>query len=414
MTMHLMRIAVHDYGSYPFTAQLARSLAGRGHEVLYLHGGGLRPARGQMIARDVDPPTLTAERVAISEPLRSRAGLRRLLQERRYGRALAHRIVQHRPDVVLSVPSSLDAQAAAEHAAHANGAAFVFWLQDIYSQAIERLLGRGIPLGGRLIASRFARLERLTLHRSEAVVSVSEDFLPILRGWNVPDSRVVVIPNWAPLDEVEPAAKDNPWSREQGLARAAVLLYAGTLGRKHDPALLVSLADALPDARIVVVSEGAGTDRLRARLADRVNLILLPLQPAERLAEVLATGDVLVAILDEDANVFSVPSKVLTYLTAGRAILAAIPPVNLAARTIADAGAGRVVAPSDAMAFVAAAKELLADSELRLAAGAAGRAYAEKAFEIGRITDRFESVLESAVHRAHSGGARRADTAEAQ
>ncbi len=39
---------------------------------------------------------------------------------------------------------------------------FVFWLQDIYSQAIERLLGRGIPLGGRLIASRFARLERLT------------------------------------------------------------------------------------------------------------------------------------------------------------------------------------------------------------------------------------------------------------
>jgi len=414
MTMRLMRVVVHDYGGYPFTIQLARSLAGRGHEVLYLHGGGLRLARGQVSSRDLDSATLTTERVAISEPLRSRAGLRRLLQERRYGRALAHRIVQHRPDVVLSVPSSLDAQAAAQHAAHANGAAFVFWLQDIYSQAIERLVGRVTPLGGWLIASRFARLERLLLRTSDAVVSITEDFLPVLRGWNVPDSRVIVIPNWAPLDEIEPAAKDNPWSREQGLAQAAVLLYAGTLGRKHDPGLLVSLADALSDARIVVVSEGAGTDRLRGQPAERENLVLLPLQPAERLGEVLATGDILVAILDEDANVFSVPSKVLTYLTAGRAILAAIPPVNLAARTIGDAGAGRVVPPSNSMAFVAAANELMANRDLRLAAGAAGRAYAEKAFEIGPITDRFESVLDVAVQQAHSSGVRKADTAETQ
>ncbi len=78
------------------------------------------------------------------------------------------------------------------------------------------------------------------------MVSISDDFLPILRGWNVPDSRVVVIPNWAPLDEVEPAAKDNPWSREQGLAQAAVLLYAGTLGRKHDPALLDVIGGCAP------------------------------------------------------------------------------------------------------------------------------------------------------------------------
>ena len=41
--MRIMRIVIHDYVGYPFTTQLARSLAGRGHDVLYLHGGGLRP-----------------------------------------------------------------------------------------------------------------------------------------------------------------------------------------------------------------------------------------------------------------------------------------------------------------------------------------------------------------------------------
>ena len=46
------------------------------------------------------------------------------------------------------------------------------------------------------------------------------------------------------------------------VAALQVLLYAGTLGRKHDPTLLTDLARALPDARVVVVAEGAGLLRV--------------------------------------------------------------------------------------------------------------------------------------------------------
>ena len=42
----------------------------------------------------------------------------------------------------------------------------------------------------------------------------------------------------------------------------------------------------------------------------------------------LASADVLVALLETDAGAFSVPSKVLTSLSAGRPILAAIPAVQ--------------------------------------------------------------------------------------
>jgi glycosyltransferase involved in cell wall biosynthesis len=267
---------------------------------------------------------------------------------------------------------------------------------------MQRLLGRRMPLRGQLVATRFSRLVRRLLKGSDAIVAITRDFQPILRDWNVDDGRVSIIPNWAPLDEVRPLPKVNTWSTEHGLANVPVLLYAGTLGRKHDPRLLLALADQLPEVRVVVVSEGAGTEHLR-RNARGANLQILPLQPAEQLGELLASADVLVAVLDADANVFSVPSKVLTYLAAGRPILAAIPEANLAARTIKEASAGAVVEPDDTAAFVSAARSLIADASERDAAGARGRAYAERMFDIGPIAARFDSILEGT--HLHAAGA---------
>ena len=196
--------------------------------------------------------------------------------------------------------------------------------------------------------------------------------------------------------------KSNPWAVEHSLADAPVFLYAGTLGRKHDPRLLSWLAEGVPEAKVVVVAEGAGADALRADTTPD-NLLILPLQPAERLSEVLASADVLVALLDRDANVFSVPSKVLTYLAASRPILAAIPAANLAARMINDAGGGVVVEPDDVQGFVHAARALLSNGAARREAGERGREYASRAFDIGPIADRFESVLQqSRVHTARA------------
>lgn len=407
-----MRILIHDYLAYPFIVQLAGELARRGHSTTLLHGGGVRAPRGATAQpANGKTPNLRIESVALMEPLRGRAGLARLLQERRYGRALERQVVGDHPDVVLSVPSSLDGQRAALRAARRIDAGFVFWLQDVYSQAIERLLARKVSAAGRLIAAYFARLEGRLLREADAVIAISEDFAPLLAAWRVPDERVTIQPNWAPLEEVRPMAKANEWSRMNRLDGVPVLLYAGTLGRKHDPALLVNLADAMPEARVVVVSEGAGAESIRAAARSRVNLMVLPLQPIERLAEVLATADVLVALLDPAASVFSVPSKVLTYLTAARPILAAMPEVNQAAQTIKEAQAGRVVNPADRSGFVSAARDLLQHGA---SLGYAGRLWAESVFAIGPIADRFESVLLQVADPSHSTGHAPANSAGTQ
>jgi glycosyltransferase involved in cell wall biosynthesis len=314
----------------------------------------------------------------------------------------------------MSANTPLPAQAELLRATNQANAAFVFWLQDIHSQAIARLVGRRIPVAGRLIGSRFERMERDLLRESDAVLAVSEDYIPFLTNWDIPGAIITVQENWAPLEEVPPQPKSNSWSRSHDLDRVPVLLYSGTLGRKHDPSLLVALADGLPDARVVVVSEGTGTERLRGPTRSMPNLTLLPLQPIDRLPEVLGSADVLLAILDPEATVFSVPSKVLTYLAAGRPILAAIPAANLAARAIQSAGAGLVVDPMNADAFVVAARAMISDPAGRETMGQAAREHAEREFSIGPIADRFESVLLAAVQLGHSKGSRRADTAGAR
>jgi len=123
--------------------------------------------------------------------------------------------------------------------------------------------------------------------------------------------------------------------------------------------------------------------------------------------DILGAADVLVALLEPTAGTFSVPSKVLSYLCAGRPVLAAIPPENLAARTIERAGAGLVVPSTDEEAFLVAAKQLLTDGALRVAAGRRARAYAESTFDTETITDQFQDVIERVMHRRPATSDRR-------
>ncbi|MGH9267189.1 MAG: glycosyltransferase family 4 protein, partial [Acidimicrobiales bacterium] len=236
------------------------------------------------------------------------------------------------------------------------------------------------------------------LRASDAVVAISADFRPTLDRFGVAPERVQVIENWAPLDELAPAPRHNAWSAQHGLDPATVLCYAGTLGLKHDPELLLALARHFrhqPGVRLVVVSEGRGRQWLGAKAAEEglANVVLVDYQPYDRLAEVLGAADVLVCILNQEAGAFSVPSKVLTYHCAGRPLLAAIPAANLAARVVREAGSGLVVEPGDADALVEAAARLVADAGLRARLARNGRRFAEAAFDIGRIGGRFERLF---------------------
>jgi glycosyltransferase involved in cell wall biosynthesis len=229
-------------------------------------------------------------------------------------------------------------------------------------------------------------------------VVITADFCDVLTQWGIDVSRTHVIHNWAPLVDLPLRPRENPWSRRQQLGDGVRFIYSGTLAMKHNPALLLELTRMLDrdgSGELVVVSEGGGVEWLARQAAKEGlhTLRCLGFQPFEELPDVLGSADVLVAILEPDAGVFSVPSKVLSYLCAGRPLLLAVPGENLAARIVGECGAGLVVEPSDVSGFCTEAERLIESRELRDELGHAARKYADAHFDIGRIGDQFECIL---------------------
>jgi colanic acid biosynthesis glycosyl transferase WcaI len=396
-----MRLLIHDYAGHPFQIQLSRELARRGHTVLHAFAGELQTPRGELTRSDDDAPGFSVREVAMDPDYAKHkySFRRRRSMEIAYGRKLAELITAWKPDAVLSSNTPTETQQPALMAAKKRGARFLMWHQDFYSIAVDKLVRKRIPVLGALIGKYYRWMERRQLQACDHIVAITTDFVPIMeKEFGVPASGVSVIPNWAPIDTLPSLPKDNEWSRAKGLHDKFVFLYTGTLGMKHNPDLLLQLAMQCreePRGEVVVISEGIGAEWLRERIAEHnlTNLRVLPYQPFRILPQVLAAGDVLVAVLEEDAGVFSVPSKVLTYLCAARPLLLAVPAVNLAARIIQEERAGLTVPPGGTAEFLDAARKLVSDAEASREMAARARAYAEKHFTISAIGDRFEKLL---------------------
>ena len=391
-----MRVNLHDFTGHPFQVQLARALAARGHDVLHLYAGQYVTGRGRLDVTSDDPPSLRIEPLNACVPMRKYSPVGRFRFELAYAAAWRDRLAGERFDVVVTANAPLVVLSRMLRSL-ARGP-WVLWHQDVTSLAVSAEAARRLPRPGAAAFARSAqRLERAHVRAADAVVAIGEQFVVQYRRWGLATDHVRVIPNWAPLEDITPGERDNVWAQRNQLPDGLRLLYAGTLGRKHNPRLLLEILDRVQaagvGAHLVVCSEGQGADELAAAAGERPDVRLLGFQPADDLRDVLASADIVLALLEKDASMFSVPSKVFTYLAAGRPIVGLLPADNPAAADIAESG-GYTAGPDRAGAQAAADWIVTAAGTGRLdAIGAASRALAEKRFDIDRITDEFEAVL---------------------
>jgi glycosyltransferase involved in cell wall biosynthesis len=393
-----MRIILHDYAGHPFQVQLSRELAGRGHEVLHLYCSSTHTPRGDLARRHGDPPGFDVRAISLAQTIPKRSFVRRYRMESQYSRALIAECERFRPEAVLSANTPSVPEYRLAKWCDRKVIRRVFWVQDIYGLAAYRLLRRKLPGIGQLVGQYFLALDRSSARRSEAVVLITEDFRPLFAKWGIDPSGIHVIHNWAPLESMPIRPRDNTWAREHKLGEGVRFVYSGTLSMKTNPAALLELARMLDrdaSGELIVVSEGPPVEWLVEQAAAQGirSLKRMSFQPFEVLPDVLGSADVLLAILDAEAGVFAVPSKVLSYFCAGRPVLLAVPGENLASKTVIEIGAGFVVEPGDVDGFCDAARRLVEAPDLRRQLGQAGRRYAETHFDIRRIGDQFEALL---------------------
>ncbi len=395
-----MRILINDFCGHASQIELSREFARRGHSVLHTYfADNTSTPKGDVESGHGGLANFSLEGLHVPMKFSKHSILTRRSADIAYGREVASKVVSFSPDVVISANMPLDAQAILQRAVKDRNAKFIFSLQDVYSFAVRFVLKKKLGILSGIAGAYYERMERRLLKNSDAVICIAPEFAKLATKWKVLPSRIFIIENWAAPNEVLPTGKDNAWSREQGLSNGFCFMYSGTLGMKHRPELLLALARDLEvhgEARLVVIAGGAGAEWLQAhaRSVRKEVLMLLPFQPYKRISEVLGASDVLIALLDSEAGAFAVPSKILSYLCAGRTLMVAAPRENHVTEVVERADAGVVVSPDDAEEFVATARKLIDSPELRTRFAANARAYAERTYNIASIADRFLEVFE--------------------
>lgn len=395
-----MKVLVHDHSGHPFQAELSRELARRGHEVTHSYVAGYVSGKGRLSA--LPGETITYVGIGGEAKIEQHAYLSRLWREIKRGFELVQHVREVDPDIVMLSNVQIPTMVIFAAVMAVLRRPWILWHQDVYAVALRKLAGTKLSPRFRIVAKLFWFAERWCARRAAAVVVIADSFIGVHEQWGTAD-KATVIPNWAPVGELTPRERDNAWAAAHGLTEKPRLVYSGTLGLKHNPELLTRLAAAVEQlgtpVDLVVITEGAAEPVLRSEAEQLgVDLTLLPFQPYEELPEVLGAGDVLVVLLEKDAGAFSVPSKTLSYLCAGRPILGFVPAENLAAQLIAETG-GCVLAPetSEVAAGAQWVVDLLAEPERASSIGKASRALAEREFELSGCTDRFEAILRAAA-----------------
>lgn len=277
-----------------------------------------------------------------------------------------------RPDVVIGIEPTLLAAPASYAAARVCGAVAWLHVQDF---EIEAAFATGLVSGARM--RRWAGgAEALVLRCFDRVSTISRAMGEHARRKGVAPRKLALLPNWAASEDIFPLPGPSPMRRALAIpADTVVALYAGNMSAKQGLDTLVTAARELvgePRIRFVFAGDGAARRRLEALCAGLANVTLLPLQPAERLNDLLNLADIQLLPQRARFDGLVMPSKLLGMMASARPVVAGVDAGSALAELVATCGI--VVPPEDGVAMAAAVRALASDAERRAALGRAGRA----------------------------------------
>jgi lipopolysaccharide/colanic/teichoic acid biosynthesis glycosyltransferase/glycosyltransferase involved in cell wall biosynthesis len=389
-----------DFAAGVYIPELAERLAAFGHRVSVITGppnyptGRIHPGYNRPYRIEERNGVRIIRSWFVPSPRSSGAARRGLTAVSFAWSAVAAGLaLRERPDVVLGLSPPVFMGAAAGLLARRWG---VPWLLNVKDLFTESVIASGLASPG-LLMSGLATLERAVYRSATHIVTNAEGFAEYLRA-RVPPERVTVVPDWADGDFISPAPHATPLRKAWGLGSRFVVLYSGSIGYSSDLETLLDAASRLPDVpdlAFVIVGDGVKLAAIRQKVASLAlkNVSFFPLQPRDRLPEVLATADLTVVTLSASGGRVSTQGKLYSFLAAGRPVLAIVPAGNDARRVIESSGCGWVVDSGDTSGTAAAIREARADAVGLAMRGRMARARFDADFSLDICARRFEQRL---------------------
>ena len=197
-----------------------------------------------------------------------------------------------------------------------------------------------------------------------------------------------------------PPEEGNAFRRRYDLGDKFLATYSGNMGVKQGLDVILdaaTLGRADDSMLFLCVGNGADCERVKRRAAelDLPNVRFLPLLDEKDFRGLLAASNVCLVTQQHSVSEIAFPSKIVTYLAAGRPIVASVNPACEVARITRESGAGRVVEAENPQALLEAIQGLR-NADLRKT-GENARAYACMRWSAERVLGHLERTLTAAA-----------------
>lgn len=392
-----------------YTGEMAAWLAARGHQVRVVAAPPYYPAwsvredyRSKPYRIEREPGGPTVFRAPLYVPAKP-TGVKRVAHLASFlvgSLPVMLRQAFWRPEVVFTVEPTFFCAPLAFTVATATGAASWLHVQDF---EVDAAFDLGLLPAKGLTHDVALGLERAFTLGFTRVSSISGKMVERAAAKGVPADRIRLFPNWVDIEAVYPQdpAVGNLFLQKLGLEGKIVLLYSGNMGAKQGLELLAPLARSFetdPRVHFIFCGDGAFRPLLEASVAGHRNVTLLPLQPFERLNDLLNAASIHLLPQRAGAADLVMPSKLTGMLSSGRPVIATADSGTQVAQVIEGSGPGEacglVVPAEDNAALHAAVLRLVEDAALCQQLGANARRYAVEHLGRDQVLETFERELQ--------------------
>jgi putative colanic acid biosynthesis glycosyltransferase WcaI len=407
--LYSANFAPEPTGIGKYSGEMAAWLAAQGHEVRVVAAPPYYPV--WQVERDYRWPPYRREqwcgvkvwRAPLWVP-KSPGGLTRILHLLSFALTSLPLMLRHifwRPDLVISIAPAFCCAPIALLTARLSGAHSWLHMQDFEVDIAFRME----LLRGKLLQHLILAMERSVLRKFDSVSSISSRMVERLLEKGVSRDRVRYFPNWVDTTHIKTVSDGGAYRAQLGIAAdAIVVLYSGTLGGKQGLMVIPTAASLLAsrkDIVFVVCGDGVMKPEVESASAELPNVLFIPLQPFERLGDLLCTADIHLLPQGRRAADLVLPSKLSGMLASGRPVISTC--VRGSELDSIVSKCGLVVAPQDGAALAEGICRLADDAELRLSLGRRARAYAEANFERDKVLGRVFGPMVTAEARVAAG-----------
>ena len=409
-----MQILIYSYnyhpepiGIAPLMTELAEGLVEKGHEVRVITGMPNYPQR-EIYEQYRGRWYVTEEKNGVKIQrcylrIKSKPNLidRLLLELSFVFTSLPQALIGWRPDVILlSVPPLLVTLPAIFLGWFYN-CPVVLNVQDILPEAA---IQTGL-LKNKFMIRALQVLEKFAYKKSHIISVIADGFVKNLVNKKVPINKIACIPNWVNVNFIRPLPqRAKKWKAIHKLEDKFVVLYSGNIALTQGLETVIETAASLrhiPEIAFVIAGESKALKRLQKHClaCGANNVLLLPLQPREKLPEMLAAADVGLVVQKRNVISFNMPSKIPLLLASGSPIIASVPASGTAARAVRQSGGGVVVAPESPQDLATAIMSLYNNPVLAAKLASKARKFAIERYSFEQALTAYEAVFSQAISR---------------